>query len=342
MVTRFFDRAGRRLAFSLPVVVLAVAAGQLPATATAPGKDGQIAFKRYLDPTQSTSAIFVVSRHGKGARQLTKPGPGVLDDQPDWSPDGSTIVFQRCAVRCEVWVVDATTAEATRIGPDCLMVMSPECEGRISPAFSPDGQRIAFGRVSGQSSGHTSEHLELDTMNIDGSDLRTVKSFPPYSIDAGAGAWAPDGQRLVLELANAGTASPPYGLALYVINIDGTGMRRLTPFRIHAGDHPDWSPDGTRILFRSRADVVAPGSQLYSVRPDGSGLKQLTHFTKGTRVLSSSFAPSGDSLTVALARNRAQPDIFVLKADGSRLRAVTRTRAWDSAPDWGAALGVGG
>jgi hypothetical protein len=95
-------------------------------------------------------------------------------------------------------------------------------------------------------------------MNIDGSDVRTVKSFAAYSIRTGAGAWAPDGERLALELQNTGIATPAYGLALYVINIDGTDMRRLTPFALNAGDHPDWSPDGSRILFRSRADVIAP------------------------------------------------------------------------------------
>jgi TolB protein len=338
MVARMVDRTGRRPATSLALLVagLAAAVVALPATATAPGKDGQIAFKRYVDSTGSTSAIFVVGRNGGGARQVTYPAQDVRDDQPDWSPDGSKIVFERCDMRCEVWTVSANGADATRIGPDCLQSIPPDCETRINPAFSPDGRRIAFGRASGEFNGRTSEHLEVDTMNTDGSDVRTVRSFAPYSITTGAGAWAPDGQRLVLELQKAGSAKPPIGLALYVINIDGTGMRRLTPFKMNAGDHPDWSPDGRRILFRSNADRTAPGSQVYTVRPDGTGLKRLTHFRR-KRVLSSSFSPSGNSITVALTGVRTQPDVFVMHADGSRIRAVTRTRAWDSAPDWGPA-----
>jgi Tol biopolymer transport system component len=333
------DRRGSRTAIARAAVAVAMVTAvlALPAAATAPGQDGQIAFKRYLGADQTTSAIFLISRHGKGVRQLTQPAPGVRDDQPDWSPDGSKIVFERCDIGCEVWMVSANGGDATRIGPDCLRTTPPDCETRINPAFSPDGTRIAFGRAYGEFNGTTREHLEVDTMNIDGSDVRTVKSFAPYSIRTGAGAWAPDGQRLVLELRNTGIATPAYALALYVINIDGTDMRRLTPFSWNAGDHPDWSPDGNRILFRSRADETAPGSQVYTVRPDGTGLKRLTHFRRPTRVLSSSFSPSGRSVTVALSGTRTQPDVFTMRADGTRLRAVTRTRAWDSAPDWGPA-----
>ena len=157
MVTRIlFDQTRRRLAIALPAVIVVGALGRrcdTPAMATAPGKDGQIAFKRYVGADQTTSAIFLISRHGKGVHQLTQPAPGVRDDQPDWSPDGSKIVFERCDIGCEVWTVSANGADAKRIGPDCLRSIPPDCETRINPAFSPYCTRIAFGRAYGEFNG---------------------------------------------------------------------------------------------------------------------------------------------------------------------------------------------
>jgi TolB protein len=72
--------------------------------------------------------------------------------------------------------------------------------------------------------------------------------------------------------------------SIFVIGADGRGLRQVTPWRLDAGDHPDWSPDGRRILFRAPEHFFA-GSNLWTVRPDGTGLKQLTHFRSTIEVL---------------------------------------------------------
>ena len=74
------------------VSALAMAA---PASATTPGKNGKIAFKGYLDADNVTGAIFTVWPDGSRARQITFPAVGTVDDQPDWSPDGSLIAVRR-------------------------------------------------------------------------------------------------------------------------------------------------------------------------------------------------------------------------------------------------------
>ena len=114
-------------------------------------------------------------------------------------------------------------------------------------------------------------------------------------------------------------------------------MRRLTPFSLNAGDHPDWSPDGNRILFRSRADVTAPGAllQLYTVRPDGTDLKRLTRFrhTRGCcpRLIHRVEIRSPSRWPVTAP----EPDLFAMHAerqpDSEQLRGHGRG---DSAPDW--------
>jgi TolB protein len=329
----------RKLIIAAAVISAVAALMPAPAGATFPASNGRIAFKRYLDPFRSTAAIFAGGADGKRQHQLTHPATGVVDDQPDWSPDGSKITFERCRVSgaCEVWTVGADGTGEARVGPDCLGALPPSCESRSAPAYSP-GAAIAFGHGSGDAKGEASQHADLDVMNADASGLRTIWSAPPYSVNGGSVAWAPNGKRLVLSLENSKSATPPGGFAVYVINADGSGMRRITPFGMRAGDHPDWSPDGKRILFRSHADSIdAVGSQIYTVRPDGTGLKRLSHFKHGRAVLSSSYSPDGKWITVALDGVGGNPDVYVMRTNGTGLRPVTRTSLWDSAPDWGPA-----
>ena len=89
-----------------------------------------------------------------------------------------------------------------------------------------------------------------------------------------------------------------------------------------------------RILFRSPTDEFA-GSNLYTVRPDGTGLKQLTHFPPATEVLSASYSPDGKWIVLSKTGRTGLPDLFAVGPDGTGLRQITRTSAWDSAPDWG-------
>jgi hypothetical protein len=50
---------------------------------------------------------------------------------------------------------------------------------------------------------------------------------------------------------------------------------------MRAGDTPDWSPDGQRILFHDNLDLPDESSNLYTVRPDGTGLR---HWAKASRL----------------------------------------------------------
>ena len=87
----------RAVAVLAAACVIAALTAAAPASATTPGRNGRVAFKRYLDAERTTGVIFTVGPDGRQVRQITHPPAGVVDDQPDWAPNGSLIAFTRCA-----------------------------------------------------------------------------------------------------------------------------------------------------------------------------------------------------------------------------------------------------
>ena len=84
-----------KLLIAAALVLSAVGIVVATASATAPGSNGQIAFRRYFNCQQDWGAVFTTAATGKGTRQITHPARGAVDDQPDWAPDGSLITFSR-------------------------------------------------------------------------------------------------------------------------------------------------------------------------------------------------------------------------------------------------------
>jgi TolB protein len=329
----------RNLALASLLALAAALAAALPAQATYPGTNGQIAFGRTIDPSSQTRAIFAVNADGSGERQLTNPQTGTYDDQPDWSPDGTKVAFERCLNRCELWVMNADGSGAVRLGPDCQNVPPPACEDRSGASWSPDGKSIAFNRGWGAVQNDQIQRSELWVMDADGNHARPITHVTarrPYTADDGNAMWSPSGKALVLGISNSQLGKPAGHQAVFTVHADGTGLHRLTPWKLDAGDHPDWSPDGKLLLFRTvSADEVH--GDLYTIRPNGTGLKRLTHYAPSTILLSSSFSPDGQSITFAKGGVGGQPDIFTMHVDGSGVTPVTQTALPDSAPDWGPA-----
>lgn len=327
-------------------MVAGVAAAVVGAAgATAPAKSGMIAFQRFaFQDHPVVTRIVVANPDGSGQRGITHAPNGYIDGEPDWSPDGTRVAFQRCASdesHCAIWSakVDGSGARRVTSASDRGSVL-PKCLEENSPAYSPDGKLIAFECFTRPSANRLL--FSIVVMDGQGHNRRVVVHG---SAGAGVGRpqFSPDGGRLVFDHQNIG-AKPKNGHATYVVNLDGTGMRRVTPWHLRAGDHPDWSPDGTRILVRSLAngpDFLRQGN-LYTVRPDGTGLRKLTHFPSSVNLLQNgSFSPDGTSIVFATSKDATKtarsnlPDIFTMRVDGSGIRPVTRLRNWDGSPDWG-------
>ncbi len=166
-------------------------------------------------------------------------------------------------------------------------------------------------------------------MRSDGTDVRLVEAIVKYG---GTFAhWSPTGARLVFGGTKSSGAK-----AIFIVRLDGTQARRVTPWKLHAGSS-DWSPDGRWILFESHAGSASRPDNLFLVHPNGNDLHQITTSPAHVHQWGSySFSPDGTMITVA--HNVAEgenSDVWVLNIDGSSLRNVTNSAIFDSAPDWG-------
>jgi TolB protein len=327
---------------ALTILLAAVVSSTLAmsASATSPGENGRVAFSRVVG---ESSSIYVVDANGGNERRLTRVKAPVRDTQPDWSRNGSRIVFERdTGQNLETWTVRPDGSGLRRIDPGCPASVTQDeiCE-QNSPAISPDGRRIAFANPHGDLKYiDREEWIEVGAiavMNADGSGLRQLTQLRvPTSSEDFHPFWSPNGRQIGFVRLNS-TARPAGRQAIFVMNADGTGVRRVTPWNLGAGDHPDWSPDGRWILFRSHEQGGFAGTDLYRVRPNGTGLRQLTNFAAKVEVLSASFSPDGSSIVFSRTGKGGLPDLFVMRSNGKGLRQLTRTPQWDSAPDWGPA-----
>jgi Tol biopolymer transport system component len=221
-------------------------------------------------------------------------------------------------------------------------------ERRIAVAgaatWSPDGRRIAFVSL-GCTPTCSGRHVELNVMNADGSGQRNLTrewglEVAPWG-PGGLPVWSPDWRKLAfLRQRGVNRGYPVYGRYsdIYVMNADGSGRRRLTRSAQNDGD-PVWSPDGRRLAF---VRVWGGLANIYVVNADGSGLRRLAHafaytpspgdFGAGWRA---NPAWSPDGRKIAFVSNRdGNDDVFVVNADGSGLRKLSRSRRNDRDPVW--------
>src|SRR5215210_400384 len=112
-----------------------------------PTRNGQIVFRRYLDPDQTKGAIFTMNPDGSHTRQITNPPKGWYDNVPAWSPDGKRITFER-------FKSDESTSRVMVVNPDtgntrAVVPCTGRCVYAIDPYFSPDSRSIAYSRTVG-------------------------------------------------------------------------------------------------------------------------------------------------------------------------------------------------
>jgi Tol biopolymer transport system component len=266
-----------------------------------------------------------LSRPGSASAPAQALAAAIGNDMPWWSPDGRRIAF--------VGFRDGRVGDIFTVAPDGRgeRRLTTSREHEDMPRWSPDGTKIAFVRHTGGAL----INFHIFVMNADGSGQTQVTRDGAPNF---APTWSPDGSKIAF------VSQRDQSSEIYVMNADGTEQTRLTQ-RIAlptglaaANDSPDWSPDGSRIAFASnRSDLVA--WRLYTMRPDGTDVRPLTQNpVPWHNERRPAWSRDGSKVAYVSGPGRIPPvtnsEIFVVDADGSNDRRLTRTDEADVTPSW--------
>jgi dipeptidyl aminopeptidase/acylaminoacyl peptidase len=197
------------------------------------------------------------------------------------------------------------------------------------PQVSPDGRSVVFARAIELT--EDSERSAIFIAAIDGSGVRQLTDGGSPEGSDTQPTFTASGQRIVFVRGGAG----PYASGdLYSIGLDGSGLTPLTSGPA-ADRMPAASPTGRQIAFvRSfqRPDGIEAGPHIYSMRPDGSQLRNLTP-RLGDAPWDPDFSPSGKVIAFATEGNQLRGDIFTMRANGGPIRRLTNRVTHDRRHD---------
>lgn len=317
------------------VVATTAAAASTLSTASAP--PGRIVFRRYGDNAGTPAGLFIASPDGTGERRLTTAPAGAVDGAPDWSPNGRSVLFNRIldeGSTAEGHQLLQVHADGTGLVP--LTTACPPgdvvCGFDDGGAYSPDGRMVAYAHGGGGVEHDQLRQFDIYITDVSGGKPRRVTHMPPFAGDVGGVRWSPNGKQLLFAVDQP--SKPSGGRALFIVNADGTGMHRITPWALGAGGIPDWTAHGNLIVFRAVVDEESGKGNFFTIHPDGTGMTQVTHFEATTISHQVGFSPDGRWITFARRATADAGDVFIARVDGTDLRSVTATTLDDSSPDW--------
>ena len=236
-----------------------------------------------------------------GANERTIPTAGAALS-PAWAPSGKQIVY-----------VDADD-RGTRIATVDLRTMRPRLFGasnrglNITPVYTRDGKDIVW--ASGGDA-----PAELVMASASGDDSVAVPYVGRQGAETTSPSFSPDGKQIVFM-------SPvPLTPQLYTMNVNGTGMRLLTPVVPGKRSYrtgPEWSPKGDEIAFQQQSGDF----QVWTITLKDRVMKQLTFEGENE---DPSWAPDGRHLAITrrLGAIGDPRSIWILDKQTGRLRQLT-------------------
>ena len=284
-----------------------------PEVPAAPLPVGSILFGQWDERVQQ-ARWFTVTSDGSGRSAL-----GVLASCAVWFPEGDRIRITN----------DADGGPANPLRPAVVRADGSGLQ-RLDGAKDPNLE-LGCGDVSNDGC-----RLVLEGFNE--KDTRFNGIFTVRASDGGGlvrltrgldgpPKYSPDGTQIVFMRTKRGILPDGAG-ALFVMNADGTDLRRITPWGGAFIDQ-SWSPDGRWIAFQK------PYGELFLVRPDGTRMHQVpVDLPAGSGARQPSWSPDGNWIVFSLTQGQTA-SIYSVRPEGTGLTQVTPAGAsQDSAPDW--------
>lgn len=299
---------------------------------------------------QETEATFV-----SGVRQLTFEGARAGEGY--FSRDGQQMVFQSERQPgnpfYQIYLLDRESGDVERVSPG---------HGKTTCAWiHPDGDRVLFASTQFDPEAKSKQQSELD-FRASGQQRRYAWDYDPQfelvewnrktgsykqltqamGYDAEA-SYSPDGKWIAFSSNRAAYEKPltprektlfendpAVALDLYVMDSDGTNVRKITDVFGYDGG-PFFSPDGKRICWRRFSEDGAT-AEIYSANVDGSDPKQITRL--GAMSWAPFFHPSGDYMIFATnLQGFANFELYIVDAAGTKDPVrITSTDGFDGLP----------
>lgn len=274
-----------------------------------------------------------------------------------FSADGRRMVFQSerdpANPFYQIYVTDLETGD--------IEIVSPGYGKTTCAWIHPDGDRILFASTQDDPEARQKQTEELE-LRHSGKERRYAWDYDPqYELfvkdlnaktytrltdamgyDAEA-SYSPDGTQIVFasnrdaftrELspreAELFKIDPASMIDLYIMNADGSNVRRLTDVAGYDGG-PFFSPDGARVCWRRFSEDGAT-AEIYTMKTDGTDVKRLTEI--GAMSWAPFFHPSGDYLIFTTNKHGfANFELYLVRADGTGEPVrVTDTDGFDGLP----------
>jgi Tol biopolymer transport system component len=171
--------------------------------------------------------------------------------------------------------------------------------------FSSNGKRLVFdGRAR-----ETLFDFDIFVMNADGTRLRQLTRGPERDTQA---SWSPDGRLVSFVRVENESAAP----AIWIVGVDGSNAHRIA-----GGGSAVWAPDGKRL--------AVGGFALTLMKPDGARARTIV----AGECEVGAWSRDGSRILFTRYRN-GNPDVYLVRADGRRLRRLTRQPGEDYAADF--------